>query len=109
MVVCCGDKSIDFDDIYGLSLYWGSFELGFDTGNYQKRKPYSTGWTTIQAIRGHGRRREVKWEMGGEALCPMNAEASERGDVATLDEVITLYAQHHECCRPKIKFTVSVS
>jgi hypothetical protein len=48
VVVCCGDKSIDFDDIYGLSLDWGSFELGFDTGNYQKRKPYSTGWTTIQ-------------------------------------------------------------
>jgi hypothetical protein len=28
VVVCCGDKFIDFDDIYGLSLDWGSFEQG---------------------------------------------------------------------------------
>jgi len=30
VIVCCGDKYIDFDDIYGLSLDWGSFEQGFD-------------------------------------------------------------------------------
>jgi hypothetical protein len=59
VVICCGDKSINFDDIYGLSLDWGSFELGFDTGAYQKRKLYSREWNTIQAIRGHRRRREV--------------------------------------------------
>ncbi|KAK5069398.1 hypothetical protein LTR51_008648 [Lithohypha guttulata] len=47
VVICCGDKCINFDDIYGLSLDWGSFEQGFDTGTYQKMKPQSTGWYTI--------------------------------------------------------------
>ncbi|KAI9865353.1 MAG: hypothetical protein M1813_002242 [Trichoglossum hirsutum] len=100
-VVCCGDKSIDFDDIYGLSLDWGSFEQGFETLAYQKLKPHTKGWNTIQAIRGHRRRREVVgWDMGGEASCPVDIEMSERGDVAMLDEVIGIYAQHHECKFP---------
>ncbi|KAH8800161.1 heterokaryon incompatibility protein-domain-containing protein [Xylogone sp. PMI_703] len=47
VIVCCGDESIDFDDIYGLSLDWGSFEQGFDTGTYQMLKPHSRGWNTI--------------------------------------------------------------
>jgi hypothetical protein len=34
VVVCCGDRSIDFDDIYGLSLDWGSFEQGFHCVGY---------------------------------------------------------------------------
>jgi hypothetical protein len=59
VLVRCGKKSIDFDLIYGLSLDWGSFEVSFDTGNYQKLKPQSRGWSTIQAIRGHRRRREA--------------------------------------------------
>ena len=68
VIVCCGDKSIDFDDIYGLSLDWGSFEQGFDAGSFQKRKPHTSGLSTIQAIRGHRRRREVVgWRVGGEA------------------------------------------
>lgn len=101
VVVYCGDKSIDFDDIYGLSLDWGSFEQGFDTANYQKLKPHTRGWNTIQTIRGHRRRREVvEWEMGGEAL---SIKMSKRGDVATLDEVIEVYAQHQECRLPKDK------
>jgi hypothetical protein len=103
VVVCCGNKSIDFDDIYGLSLDWGSFEVGFDTGTYQKLKPHTRGWNTIQAIRGHRRRREVGWEMGGEAPCLINIEMSERGDVAMFDEVIGVYAQHRECSLPKDK------
>ena len=103
VVVCCGDKYIDFDDIYGLSLDWGSFEQGFDTGTYQMLKPHSRGWNTIQAIRGHRRRREVGWEIGGEVSCLMNFEMSERGDVAIFDEVIGIYAQHHECSCPKDK------
>ncbi|OXV07873.1 hypothetical protein Egran_04363 [Elaphomyces granulatus] len=101
VVVCCGDKSIDFDDIYGLSLDWGSFEQGFDTATYQMLKPHTRGWNTIQTIRGHRRRREVvEWEMGGEAL---SIRMSERGDVAMLDEVIGVYAQHHKCSLPKDK------
>ena len=40
VVVYCGDKSIDFDDIYGLSLDWDLFEQGFNTGTYQLLKPY---------------------------------------------------------------------
>src|SRR6266480_5129524 len=104
VVVCCGDKSIDFDDIYGLSLDWGSFEQGFDTANYQMLKPRTRGWNTIQTIRGHRRRREVvEWEMGGEAPYLMSIKMSERGDVAMLDEVIGVYAQHHECSLPKDK------
>lgn len=103
VVVCCGDKSIDFDDIYGLSLDWGSFEQGFDTGTYQMLKPHTRGWNTIQAIRGHRRRREVEWEMGEEAPCLMGIKMSERGDVAMFDEVIEVYAQHHECSLPKDK------
>jgi len=100
-VVCCGDKSIDFDDIYGLSLDWGSFEQGFETLAYEKLKPHTKGWNTIQAIRGLRRRREVVgWDMGGEASCPVDIEMSERGDVAMLDEVIGIYAQHHECKLP---------
>jgi hypothetical protein len=97
VVVCYGDKSINFGDIYGLSLDWGSFEQGFDAGNFHLVKPHTRGWNTIQAIRGHRRRREVGWEIAGEAVCPMNTEMSERGDVAVLDKVITIYAQHHEC------------
>jgi hypothetical protein len=43
VIVCYGNKSIDFDDIYGLSLDWGSFEQGFDTGTYQRLKPHTRG------------------------------------------------------------------
>jgi hypothetical protein len=101
VVVCCGDKSIDFDDIYGLSLDWGSFEQGFDTATYQMLKPPTRGWNTIQTIRGHRQRREVvEWETGEEAL---SIRMSERGDVAMLDEVIGVYAQHHKCSLPKDK------
>src|SRR4051812_20453673 len=64
MVTCCGDKFIDFDDIYGFSLDWDSFEQGFDTGTYQMPKQHTRGWNTIQTIRGLRRRREVEWEMG---------------------------------------------
>jgi hypothetical protein len=38
--------------------------------------------------------------MGGEAL---SIKMSKRGDVATLDEVIEVYAQHQECRLPKDK------
>jgi hypothetical protein len=103
VVVCCGDKFIDFDDIYGLSLDWGSFEQGFDAGNYQKQKPHTRGWNTIRTIRGLRRRREVGWEMGGEAPYLLSVKMSERGDVAKLDEVIKVFAQHHECSLPKDK------
>jgi hypothetical protein len=97
VVVCCGGKSIDFDDIYGLSLDWGSFEQGFDTAAYQKLKQDSRGWNTIQTIRGLRRRREVvEWENRGEAPY-LSIKMLERGDVAMLDEVIEIYAQHHEC------------
>src|SRR5256885_6844270 len=41
--------------------------------------------------------------MGGEAPCLMNIEMSERGDVAMFDEVIGVYAKHHECSLPKDK------
>jgi hypothetical protein len=103
VVVCCGDKFIDFDDIYGLSLDWGSFEQGLDTGTYQMLKQHTRGWNTIQTIRGLRRRREVEWEMGGEAPYLMNIKMSERADVAMFDEVIKVFAQHHECSRPKDK------
>jgi hypothetical protein len=36
VIVCCGDKCIDFGDIYGLSLDWGSFEQGFDSVEYDE-------------------------------------------------------------------------
>jgi hypothetical protein len=98
VVVCCGDKSIDFDDIYGLSLDWGSFEQGFDTATYKRLKPHTRGWYTILTIRGHRRRREVvDWDVGGEVQYPMSIKLSERGDVAMLDEVIEIYVQHHGC------------
>jgi hypothetical protein len=103
VVISCGDRSIDFDDIYGLSLDWGSFEQSFDTGTYQMLKPHSRGWNTIQAIRGHRRRRDVGWEMGGEVPSLMNIGMSERHDVAIFDEVIGIYAKHHECSCPKDK------
>ncbi|KAH8797863.1 heterokaryon incompatibility protein-domain-containing protein [Xylogone sp. PMI_703] len=104
VIVCCGDKSIDFDDIYGLSLDWGSFEQGFDTGTYQMLKPHSRGWNTIRTIRGLRRRREVvEWEMGGEAPYLMSIKMSEQSDVAMLDEVITVFSQYHECSLPKDK------
>jgi len=41
--------------------------------------------------------------MGGEALYLMNIKMSERADVAMFDEVIKVFAQHHECSRPKDK------
>jgi hypothetical protein len=46
----------------------GVDEQGFDTGTYQMLKPHTRGWNTIQAIRGHRRRREVEWEMEGGAV-----------------------------------------
>lgn len=104
VVVCCGDKSIDFDDIYGLSLDWGSFEQGFDTATYQKLQPHTRGWNTIQTIRGHRQRKEVvEWEMGGAAPYLISIKMSEQGNVAMLDEVIRVYARHHECSLPKDK------
>lgn len=64
-VVCCGDRFISFDDIYGFSLDWGSFEQGFDTGNYQKLKelrgdglPYRRFVGTDDEGRGDGRWKE---------------------------------------------------
>jgi len=99
VVVCCGDKSIDFDDIYGLSLDWGSFEQGFDTATYRKLKPHTRGWNTIQTIHGHRQRRKVvDLEMEG-----VSNKISERGHFAMLDEVIRVYAQNHECRLPKDK------
>lgn len=41
--------------------------------------------------------------MGGEAPYLMSIKMSERGDVAMFDEVIKVYAQHHECSLPKDK------
>jgi hypothetical protein len=96
VIVCCGDKSISFDDIYGLSPDWGSFEQGFDAANHRKVKPHVQGWNTIQAICGHGRRREPSWTVIGEVVA-MNAGLPDRGDVVMLDEAIELYAQHHKC------------
>ena len=51
------------------------------------------GLTTISAIRGHRRRREVGWDMGGEASSLVDIKMSEQGYVAMLDEVIEIYAQ----------------
>jgi len=96
VIVCCGNKSVDFDDIYGLSLDWGSFEQSFDAANHRKLRPHMQGWNTIQAIRGHRRRREPSWSMVGEVVA-MNIGIPDRGDVVMLDEAIELYAQHHEC------------
>ncbi|KAH8595398.1 heterokaryon incompatibility protein-domain-containing protein [Bisporella sp. PMI_857] len=101
VVVYCGNKSIDFDDIYGLSLDWGSFEQGFDTGAYQLLKPHMRGWATIQTIRGLRRRREeVEWEMGEEPPYLMSVKMLEKGDVY-FDEVIRVFSQYHECSLPK--------
>jgi hypothetical protein len=55
-------------------------------------KPHTRGWSTIQAIRGHRRRREVEWEMGGEAPYLMRIKILERGDVVMFDEVIKVFA-----------------
>jgi hypothetical protein len=41
--------------------------------------------------------------MGGEALYLTSIKMSERGDVAMFDEVIEVYAQHHECSLLKDK------
>lgn len=98
VIICCGDKSIDFDDIYGLSPDWGSFEQGFDTATYQMLKDHSRGWNTIRTIHGHRQRRKVvEWGMGEEAPYIKSIKMSERGDVAMLDEVVGVYARHHEC------------
>jgi len=102
VVICCGDRSIDFDDIYGLSLDWGSFEQGFDFGTYHNEasgelESHLRGWNTIRAIRGHRRRREPSWAFGVEGPHVVSAGLPERGDVAMLDEVVHLYAQNHEC------------
>jgi hypothetical protein len=92
-------------DKEAIDSAWSTHRMSgsFDTGTYQMLKPHTRGWNTIQAIRGHRRRREVGWEMGGEAPCLMNIEMSERGDVAMFDEVIGVYAKHHECSLPKDK------
>ncbi|KAH8621277.1 hypothetical protein IG631_24050 [Alternaria alternata] len=104
VVVCYGDKSIDLDDIYGLSPDWSSFEQGFDTGTYQKLKPHTRGWNTIQTIHGHRQRRKVmEWDIREDNPYPISLKMSERGDVAMLDEVIGVYARHHKCERPKDK------
>jgi len=97
VIVCYEDKSIDFDEIYGLSLDWGSFDQGFDTGCYLTSKPQSRGWITIQAIRGHRQRRQKSSEVNVAAPHPIKVIMSERSDVAMLDEVIEIYARHHEC------------
>ncbi|CAI6342359.1 unnamed protein product [Periconia digitata] len=98
VIVHCGDKSIDFDDIYGLSPDWGSFEQEFDMTGYNTVKQHTKGWRTIRTIHGHrSRRKIVEWKMDGEALYSMNIKMSEKGDVAVLDEVIRIYAKHHEC------------
>ena len=93
LVVCCGEKSIDFEDIYGLSLDWGSFEQGFSTQNYRLSEQDSKGWNTIQAICGHRRRIET--------TCPPETPTLLPGDVATLQEVIEIYAGDHLCADPK--------
>jgi hypothetical protein len=41
--------------------------------------------------------------MEGEVPCLVNIKMSERDDVAMFDEVIWIYAQHHECSLPKDK------
>ncbi|KAF2726516.1 hypothetical protein EJ04DRAFT_582609 [Polyplosphaeria fusca] len=104
VIVCCGDRSIDFDDIYGLSPDWGSFEQGFDITGYQMVKQHTAGWNTIRTVHGHrSRRKVVKLNMEGGLLYPISITMSENGDVAILDEVIKIYAQHHECSCPKDK------
>jgi hypothetical protein len=102
IVVCCGDKSIDFDDIYGLSLDWGSFEQGFDAETFQKLQGHQRGWSTIQAIRGHRRRREPVLGIVEEPF-QMETTLPGTGDDAMLDEVIMIYAKYHECSCPKDK------
>jgi hypothetical protein len=108
VVVCCGDRSIDFDEIYGLSLDWGSFEQGFDFGTYhteahEELEPHMRGWNTIRTIRGHRRRREPSWGIGTEGPFVISVGLPERGDVAMLDEVVQLYAHYHECTDSKDK------
>ena len=103
VVVCCGDKYISFDDIYGLSLDWGSFEQGFDTGTYQMLNPTSRGWNTTRAIRGHQRRREMGGELGGDIACQVDTGTVGQGNGAMVDEVIGVYAQDHDCSEPKDK------
>ncbi|ETI26153.1 hypothetical protein G647_02930 [Cladophialophora carrionii CBS 160.54] len=151
VIVCYGTKCIALNDIYGLSLDWGSFEQGFDacqpdytaamkiavkmpplvpeqeeTGMVEteewddttttlqhpeapsmdaseKSKSHSRGWKTIQAIRGHRRRREsLRYEPAADPPHPMVVEMSEQGDVAEIDEVVEVYARH-QCCDPKDK------
>ncbi|OCT48981.1 hypothetical protein CLCR_04936 [Cladophialophora carrionii] len=151
VIVCCGTKCIALDDIYGLSLDWGSFEQGFNAGQMdytalidiaeelpplvpeqeenrmvetgesddttitlqhpeaspmdasEKSKSYSRGWKTIQAIRGHRRRREIlRSERAAEPPHSMVVEMSEQGDVAKIDEVVEVYARH-KCSDPKDK------
>jgi hypothetical protein len=102
IVVCCGDRSINFDDIYGLSLGWGSFEQGFDCGIYHTEasgelESHLQGWNTIRTIRGHRRRREPSWAFEAEGPIVVSVGLPERGDVAMLDEVVQIYAQYHEC------------
>lgn len=98
VIVCCGDRSIDFDDIYGLSPDWGSFEQGFDIIGYQTAKECTKGWNTIRTVYGHrSRRKKAKWNMEEGALYPISIKISENGGVAILDEVIKVYAQNHEC------------
>jgi hypothetical protein len=104
VVVCCGGKSIDFEDIYGLGRDWGSFEQGWDTGMYRMSSPHARGWYTILTISGHRGRREVLgWEIGKETVGGITIEVSQREDVAMLDKVVEIYAQHHECSLPKDK------
>jgi hypothetical protein len=43
VVVCCGDRSIDFDDIYGLSLDWGFSKQGFDTATNKRLESHTKG------------------------------------------------------------------
>ncbi|KAF2994066.1 hypothetical protein E8E13_002425 [Curvularia kusanoi] len=96
VIVCCRDKSISFDDIYGLSPDLGSFEQGFDAANHRKVKPHVQGWNIAQAIRGHRRRREPSWAVVGQIVV-MNAGLPDQGDIMMLDEAIELYGQHHKC------------
>ena len=103
VMVHCGDKCIEFNEIYGLSPDWGSFEQGFDLTTYHMRKPHARGWNTIQAIHGHRQRRELKWETLEEAPHLAGIPMSKRGDVVYFDEVVRVYAQYHECSDPKDK------
>ena len=78
MVVCCGDKSINFDDIYGLSPDSGSFEQGFDITGYRRAKEHAIGWNTIRTIHGHRlRRKVVNWNVREGALYPISIKMSE--------------------------------